>query len=84
MKKIYKLPLVLEAQEEGGWTVTSPLVPELITEIDTIDEMDSRLQDAISAVVELYEEMGRSFPAEIHAASPSDSIHFESLVLAEA
>ncbi len=84
MKKMYKLPLVLEAQEGGGWTVTSPLVPEFITEIDNIDEMDSRLQDAITAVVELYEEMGRSFPAEIHAGSPSCSIHFETLVLAEA
>ena len=33
---IYKLPLVLEAQPEGGCTVTCPLMPELITEGDTV------------------------------------------------
>ena len=32
MSQIYKLPLVLEPQPEGGYTVTCPLLPELITE----------------------------------------------------
>ena len=28
----YKIPLVLTPQVEGGYTVTSPLLPELVTE----------------------------------------------------
>lgn len=35
---IYKIPLVLTAQPEGGSTVTSPLLAELITVGDTIEE----------------------------------------------
>ena len=35
---LYKVPLVLEPQPEGGYTVTSPLLPELVTEGDTLDE----------------------------------------------
>ena len=32
---LYKVPLVLSPQAEGGFTVTSPLLPELMTEDDT-------------------------------------------------
>ena len=35
---IARIPLILEPQPEGGYTVTSPLLPELITEGDTIAE----------------------------------------------
>ena len=34
----YKVPLIMTPQPEGGYTVTSPLLPELITEGDTIGE----------------------------------------------
>jgi len=37
MKTMMKIPLVLDPQKEGGWTITSPLVPELVTEIDELD-----------------------------------------------
>ena len=30
MQNIYKLPLVLEPQPEGGYTITCPLLPNLI------------------------------------------------------
>jgi antitoxin HicB len=32
----YKIPLVLTPQAEGGYAVTSPLLPELVTEGDSI------------------------------------------------
>lgn len=53
-----KLPLLLEPAEEGGWVVRSPVIPELITEIDHLDEIDEKLKDAIEAVKELYDDMG--------------------------
>ena len=58
----YRLPLVLTSQPEGGYTVTSPLFPELITEGDSIDEALENVSDAFTAVIELYDDLGRSLP----------------------
>lgn len=49
----YKLPLVLTPQVEGGYTVTSPLLPELVTEGDSVAGALSNVKDALAAVVEL-------------------------------
>ena len=59
---IYKLPLVLEPQPEGGYTITCPLLPELITEADTLDEVGPNVADALAAVIEIYEDDGRPLP----------------------
>ena len=58
----YKIPLLLSPQPEGGYTVTSPLLPELVTEGDSLDEALENVKDAFAAVLELYQEMGRSLP----------------------
>lgn len=58
----YKLPLVFEPQPEGGYTVTCPLLPELITEGDTITEVMVNVQDALIAIIEAYEDLGRPLP----------------------
>jgi antitoxin HicB len=65
MANIYKIPLVLAAQPDGGYTVTSPLLAELITEGDTIEEALAHVQDALAAVVELYEDLGKPLPDTI-------------------
>jgi antitoxin HicB len=62
MAHIYKIPLMLTAQPEGGYTVTSPVLPELITEGDTVEEALAHVQDALTAVVELYEDLGKPLP----------------------
>jgi antitoxin HicB len=56
---IYKIPLMLTSQSEGGYTVTSSVLPELITEEDTVEEALAHVQDALVAVVELYEDLGK-------------------------
>ena len=61
----YKIPLVLTLQPEGGYTVTSPLLPELVTEGDSLDESLENVKDAFKAVMELYQELGRSLPENI-------------------
>ena len=61
-KAFYKLPLVFEPQPEGGYTVTCPLLPELITEGDTIAEVLVNVQDALIAILEAYEDLGRPLP----------------------
>jgi antitoxin HicB len=45
-----KLVLELEAAEEGGYIVTSPLDPELITEAETIGEAFANARDAARAL----------------------------------
>ena len=61
----YKIPLVLTPQLEGGYTVTSPLLPELGTEGDSLDESLENVKDAFKAVMGLYQELGRSLPENI-------------------
>ena len=62
MAEVFKVPLVLESQPEGGYTVTSPVLPELLTEGDTLEEAVEHVRDALAAVVELYEDLGKPLP----------------------
>lgn len=59
---LYRVPLVFTPQAEGGFTVTSPVLPELVTEGDSLDEAFANAQDALAAVVEVYEDEGRVLP----------------------
>ncbi len=63
--EVYKIPLVLTAQPEGGFTVTSPVLPELLTEGDTIEEAVNNVPDALEAVIEIYDDLKKPFPANI-------------------
>jgi antitoxin HicB len=46
------LVLHLEEAEEGGYVVTSPLDPELVTEGETLDECVEMARDALEALRE--------------------------------
>jgi len=56
---IYKLLLVLDPQPEGGYVVTCPLLPELITEGESVQEALQNAHDALEAVIEAFEDLGR-------------------------
>jgi antitoxin HicB len=45
-----KLVLTLEVAEEGGYVVTSPLDPELITQAETVEEAFANARDAAKAL----------------------------------
>ena len=45
-----KSVLTLEEAEEGGYIVTSPLNPELITQAETIEEAFAQARDAARAL----------------------------------
>ena len=62
MSQIYKLPLVLEPQPEGGYVVTCPLLPELITEGEDIQEAIQNANDALAAIVEAFQELNQPLP----------------------
>jgi antitoxin HicB len=69
---MYRVPLVFTPQPEGGYTVTSPVLPELLTEGDTLEEAQANARDAFEAVAELYAEEGRPLPASIFPTAPGD------------
>jgi antitoxin HicB len=66
----YRVPLLFSPQPEGGFTVTSPALPELITEGDTLIEAFANAHDALAAVVELYADEGRALPMGV--TTPKD------------
>jgi antitoxin HicB len=74
-----KVPLVLEPQPEGGYTVTSPLLPELVTEGDSVDEALENVKDALAAVVEVYEDLDRPLPQNA-LADTLYPIQFETVI----
>jgi antitoxin HicB len=76
----YKIPLVLAPQPEGGYTVTSPLLPELITEGDTLEEALDNVKDALAAVVETYQDLGRSLPSDSQILDLSAPLSFETVI----
>ena len=65
MDLIRRIPLIFAAQPEGGFTVTSPVLPELVTEGDTLEEAFANVPDALAAVLEIYSEQCRPLPAEV-------------------
>lgn len=47
-----KLVLTLEEAAEGGYVVTSPLNPELVTEAESVAEAFANARDAMKALAE--------------------------------
>src|SRR5262245_50786908 len=76
---LYKIPLVFSPQPEGGFTVTSPLLPELVTEGDTFDEAMANLRDALAAVIEAYQDLGRTLPPNTKLNDVDSAIWLETV-----
>jgi antitoxin HicB len=76
---MYRIPLVFTPQPEGGYTVTSPVLPELITEGDTLKEARANVEDAFAAVLEIYAEQNRVLPTGI-TLSAGEVVWSEALV----
>ena len=77
MAHVYKLPLRLDPQPEGGYTVTSPILPGLISEGETVEEALTNARDAFQALLESYEDAGYSLPAGICQNPSEQSIDLE-------
>jgi antitoxin HicB len=54
-----EMVLTLEPAEEGGYIVTSPLDPELVTQADSLDEAFKNARDAASALNESRRELSK-------------------------
>jgi antitoxin HicB len=78
----YKLPLLLTPQPEGGFTVTCPLLPELITEADSLGEVLENAKDAFEAVVEAYQDLGKELPGNLQALNQESPALVEAIISA--
>ncbi len=80
MADVFKIPLILTAQPEGGYTVTSPILPELVTEGDTLEAAVDNVHDAVEALIELYEDLKKPLPANLRQDPGASPIWFEGVV----
>lgn len=58
----YGVPLILTPQAAGGYTATSPLLPELVAEGSSVGEALENVKAALAAAIELHKGIGRSLP----------------------
>lgn len=74
---VYKLPLVLDPQSEGGYVVTCPLLPELVTEGETVHEAVQNANEALEALIEGFKALGRPLPAALRPFAEQEPIWLE-------
>ncbi len=77
MAHVYRVPLLLTAQPEGGYTVTSPTLPGLVTEGDSLEQALENVEDALRATLELYEDTSWSIPSGLVQDPEAGAIQFD-------
>jgi antitoxin HicB len=61
--KQYSFSVVLEPQEDGGFTALMPALPEVVTEADDEAQALANAREAIRAVLEYRRDRGLAIPA---------------------
>ncbi len=60
----FSFTVLFEPAEEGGYVVTCPALPGLVTEGDTLEEARAMAEDAIRAYLESLRKDGLPIPAD--------------------
>jgi antitoxin HicB len=66
MAEHFSFSVVLKPQEDGGFTVLVPALPEVVTEGDTEEEALANAQEAIRAILAYRRDHGIAIPADAH------------------
>jgi len=64
MAESYIFSVILEPQEEGGFTVLVPAFPEVVTEGDTEKDALANAEEAIRAILEYRRDHGIVIPGD--------------------
>ncbi len=64
MTACYSFSVVLEPQEDGGFTVLVPALPEVVTEGDTEEEALANVHEAIRAILSYRRDHDIAIPAD--------------------
>jgi antitoxin HicB len=62
----YRFTVLFEPAEEGGYVVTCPALPGLVTEGETLDEARDMARDAIRGYLESLQKDGQPIPDDVH------------------
>jgi antitoxin HicB len=62
----FSFSVILEPQEDGGFTVLVPALPEVVTEGDTEQEALANAAEAISAILAFRRDQGMKIPTDAH------------------
>lgn len=76
-EKEYSYTVFFEPSSEGGYIVTVPALPGLITEGDTIEEAREMARDAIQAYLESLIKDGEKIPEEKEARQEKVAVSVE-------
>lgn len=57
--------VLMEPNEEGGYTVTVPSLPGCISEGSTWEEALAHIEEAISGYIEVARRLGKPIPVEV-------------------
>ena len=71
--KTYTYTIHLEPADEGGYTVTVPALPAIVTEGDTEAEAMANAREAIECYLESLVRHHRPIPLEARASRPIDA-----------
>jgi antitoxin HicB len=74
---LYKLPLLLDPQPEGGYVVTCPILPELVTEGESVEEAVANANDALAALIEIYQDLGKPLPKALQPSQEDSPLWLE-------
>ena len=66
MKDQLEYEVILTPQADGGFTVSVPDLPDVVTEADTREEALAMAKDAIEDYLEVLRDHGWEIPATIH------------------
>lgn len=61
---VYTYTVLFEPAAEGGYTVTVPTLPGVVTEGDTLDEARERAREAIRGYLKVLRKHGEPIPRE--------------------
>ena len=75
------LTAVLMPAPEGGYTALNPETGTT-SQGDTVEEALENVQDALAAVVETYQDLGRSLPSSSQILDLSMPLSFETVISA--
>ncbi len=65
-----KLTVLIEKNEDEGYTVTVPSLPGCVTQGDTWDETIANTKEAIAGHIEALRTLGKAIPIEVPVSVP--------------
>ena len=69
---LLRYTVVMEKNEDGGYTVTVPSLPGCFSEGSTWDEALSEIKEAITDYLRVAKKLGRPIPVEVSVPIPID------------